>query len=63
MQKVGPNVASHLSNGVSNQVLERAFGYWRSIDKDIGDPVSRRGCHRSLIVPWTVINPPGKVSV
>lgn len=30
------NVVGHLSNGVSEPVLQRAFEYWRNIDKDIG---------------------------
>ncbi|OBF34945.1 catalase [Mycobacterium sp. ACS1612] len=33
------NVAGHLRNGVSEQVLQRAFDYWRSIDKSVGDQI------------------------
>jgi catalase len=33
------NVAGHLRNGVSEQVLQRAFDYWRSIDKSVGDSI------------------------
>ena len=33
------NVAGHLRNGVSEAVLQRAFAYWRSIDKNIGDNI------------------------
>ncbi|MGV0735141.1 catalase [Mycobacterium syngnathidarum] len=33
------NVAGHLRNGVSEKVLQRAFEYWRSIDKEIGDQI------------------------
>jgi catalase len=33
------NVVGHLLNGVSEPVLERAFGYWRNIDKDLGDRI------------------------
>ncbi|MGI8506100.1 MAG: catalase [Solirubrobacteraceae bacterium] len=30
------NVAGHLSDGVSDMVLARAFEYWKNVDKDIG---------------------------
>ena len=33
------NIAGHLSDGVSEAVLTRAFEYWRNIDKDLGDRV------------------------
>ena len=33
------NVAGHLLNGVSEPVLERAFEYWRNIDKSIGEKI------------------------
>ena len=33
------NIAGHLSDGVSEAVLARAFEYWRNIDKDLGDRV------------------------
>jgi catalase len=33
------NIAGHLVNGVSEPVLERAFQYWRNVDKDLGDRV------------------------
>jgi catalase len=36
------NVAGHLKNGVSQPVLERAFEYWRKIDKEIGDRIARK---------------------
>ncbi len=35
------NVAGHLSDGVSDAVLERAFEYWRNIDKEIGDRIAK----------------------
>ncbi len=35
------NVAGHLSDGVSEPVLKRAFEYWRNIDKEIGDRIER----------------------
>lgn len=34
------NVAGHLKDGVSEPVLERAFEYWRNIDKEIGDRIA-----------------------
>jgi catalase len=35
------NVAGHLSQGVSEPVLQRAFEYWRNVDKDLGDRIER----------------------
>lgn len=35
------NVVGHLKSGVSEPVLKRAFGYWRSIDKEIGDRIAK----------------------
>ncbi len=35
------NVVGHLSDGVSEPVLQRAFEYWRNIDKEIGDRIAR----------------------
>ena len=35
------NVAGHLANGVSEPILERAFTYWRNVDKDIGDRIEK----------------------
>jgi catalase len=34
------NAAGHLSAGVSAPVLERAFEYWRNIDKDVGERIA-----------------------
>ena len=33
------NVVGHLLDGVSEPVLQRAFEYWRNIDKDLGQRV------------------------
>lgn len=33
------NVVGHLLNGVTEPVLQRAFDYWRNVDKDIGDRI------------------------
>ena len=35
------NIFGHLNNGVSEPVLERAFEYWRNIDKEIGDRIAK----------------------
>jgi catalase len=34
------NVVGHLSQRVSDPVLERAFQYWRNIDKEVGDRIA-----------------------
>jgi catalase len=33
------NVAGHLLNGVSEKVLQRAFEYWKNIDKETGERI------------------------
>jgi catalase len=38
-QRLVSNVAGHLRNGVTEQVLERAFEYWKNIDKQTGDNI------------------------
>ncbi|HTU30336.1 MAG TPA: catalase [Solirubrobacteraceae bacterium] len=35
------NVAGHLSDGVSEPVLQRAFEYWKNIDPEIGDRIEQ----------------------
>jgi catalase len=35
------NVVGHLKGGVSEPVLQRAFKYWRNIDKEIGDRIAK----------------------
>ena len=35
------NVAGHLSDGVSDKVLARAFEYWKNIDKEIGEKIEQ----------------------
>ncbi len=35
------NVVGHLKAGVSEPVLQRAFAYWRNIDKEIGDRIAK----------------------
>ena len=34
------NVVGHLSDGVSQPVLDRAFDYWRNVDQDLGDRIA-----------------------
>jgi catalase len=33
------NVVGHLLDGVTEPILQRAFPYWRNIDKDLGDRI------------------------
>jgi catalase len=33
------NVVGHLLEGVSEPVLQRAFEYWRNVDKHLGDRI------------------------
>lgn len=40
-ERLVSNVAGHLSKGVTEPVLQRAFEYWRNIDKDIGDRIEK----------------------
>ncbi|MET7986312.1 MULTISPECIES: catalase [unclassified Streptomyces] len=35
------NVSGHLKAGVTRPVLERAFQYWRNVDKETGDRIAR----------------------
>jgi catalase len=35
------NVVGHLKKGVTEPVLERAFEYWKNIDKDIGERIEK----------------------
>ncbi|MDN5917138.1 MAG: catalase [Pseudonocardia sp.] len=39
-ERLVANVAGHLTGGVSEPVLQRAFEYWRNIDKNIGDRIA-----------------------
>jgi catalase len=38
-QRLVNNIVGHLLNGVSEPVLNRAFEYWRNVDKELGDRV------------------------
>jgi len=35
------NVVGNLKNGVSKPVLQRAFEYWRHIDRETGDRIAK----------------------
>lgn len=35
------NVVGHLQGGVTEPVRQRAFEYWRNIDKDLGDRIAK----------------------
>ena len=35
-ERLVSNIAGHLSDGVSEKVLARAFEYWKNIDQDLG---------------------------
>ncbi|MER5767715.1 catalase [Streptomyces sp. NPDC001985] len=41
-ERLVSNVAGHLSQGVSGPVLERAFQYWRNIDRETGDRIAKK---------------------
>ncbi|GGP52982.1 catalase [Streptomyces abikoensis] len=41
-ERLVSNVAGHLKAGVSRPVLDRAFQYWRNIDKNVGDAIATR---------------------
>ena len=38
-ERLVSNVAGHLLNGVSEPVLQRAFDYWKNIDKETGERI------------------------
>ena len=33
------NIVGHLLDGVTEPVLQRAFEYWRNVDKHLGDRI------------------------
>jgi catalase len=35
------NISGHLLNGVTEPVLQRAFQYWKNVDKETGDKVEK----------------------
>jgi catalase len=38
-ERLVSNVAGHLSGGVSDKVLARAFEYWKNIDHELGERI------------------------
>jgi catalase len=38
-ERLVSNIVGHLLNGVSEPVLQRAFAYWRNVDKNLGDKI------------------------
>ena len=38
-ERLVSNIAGHLSDGVSEKVLARAFGYWKNVDQDLGERI------------------------
>jgi len=40
-ERLVSNIAGHLSDGVSEKVLMRAFEYWKNVDQDLGKRVEQ----------------------
>jgi catalase len=40
-ERLVSNVAGHLSDGVSDAVLARAFEYWKNVDADLGERIEQ----------------------
>jgi catalase len=40
-ERLVSNIAGHLSDGVSDDVLARAFEYWRNVDQELGDRIEQ----------------------
>jgi catalase len=40
-QRLVGNIVGHLLGGVSDPILERAFEYWRNVDKSLGEAVEQ----------------------
>jgi len=38
-ERLVKNIVGHLLNAVSEPILLRAFEYWRSVDKSLGDKI------------------------
>jgi catalase len=47
-ERLVSNVAGHLRNGVTEQVLERAFEYWKNIDKETGEKIEAAVCPAAI---------------
>jgi catalase len=40
-ERLVSNIVGHLLDGVTEPVLQRAFQYWRNVDKNLGDRVEQ----------------------
>jgi catalase len=40
-ERLVSNVGGHLSHAVSDQVLARAFEYWKNIDQELGERIEQ----------------------
>ena len=40
-ERLASNVTGHLLGGVTEPVLERAFQYWKNVDRDLGDKIEK----------------------
>ena len=40
-ERLVSNIAGHLSDGVSEKVLARAFEYWKNIDQELGERIEQ----------------------
>jgi catalase len=40
-ERMADNIVGHLLDGVSEPVLQRAFEYWRNVDRDLGDRIEK----------------------
>jgi catalase len=38
-ERLVTNIVGHLLAGVTESVMQRAFGYWRNVDKNLGDRI------------------------
>ncbi len=38
-ERLASNIIGHLLNGATEPVLQRAFQYWRNVDKNLGDKI------------------------
>jgi catalase len=39
--RLAGNVTGHLLNGVTEPILQRAFQYWKNVDKELGDKIEQ----------------------
>ncbi|QKW08892.1 catalase [Streptomyces sp. NA04227] len=41
-ERLASNISGHLAQGVTPPVLQRAFEYWRNVDKNLGDRIAAK---------------------